>query len=227
MDQFGKGIDVGRFEFAQIPITEDLQRKVMLERKFGQNIHIRGVACFGLLDHRQFQFVKEDLSQLLGRVDIEDLSGQSIDSFHLLLELGFNLFGKFLEKIQIDLHPIHLHLRQDDDERYLHLIKEIFKSLLLQFRKKEVRKLKCHIRILTTIVPGLFKIDSGQRSPALPPASHHLFVVGDSPIQIFPGDLTEVVVMFGRIEEVGGDHRIAVDPLEIECHIVSEQSIRI
>ena len=50
----------------------------MLKRQLGQNIHICGIAGFGLLDHGEFQFIEEDLPQLLGRIDIEDLSGQRV-----------------------------------------------------------------------------------------------------------------------------------------------------
>ena len=74
MNQFGKGIDVSGFEFAQVTITEDLQGKLMLKRQFGQDIDICGIAGLGLLDHGQFQFIEEDLPQLLGGVDIEDSS---------------------------------------------------------------------------------------------------------------------------------------------------------
>jgi len=63
----------------------------MLERQLGQHVHIRGVACLGLLDSGELQFIKKDFSQRLGGVDIEDLSGQTVDSFDLLLKLNFDL----------------------------------------------------------------------------------------------------------------------------------------
>ncbi len=40
MDQFGQSIDVSRFEFAQITVTEDLQGKVVLKRELFQNLAI-------------------------------------------------------------------------------------------------------------------------------------------------------------------------------------------
>ena len=98
---------------------------------------------------------------------------------------------------------------QDDDERYLHLLKEVFKSPLLQFWKKEVRELKGHVCIFTTIISRFFKFDL-VKGHCLGSTPYDFFEVSDRAIQIFLGNFNQIVVMFGGIEEIGGDHRIPI-----------------
>ena len=40
------------------------------------------------------------------------------------------------------------------------------------------------------------------------PCSHHLFIGGHRTVQIFLGELAEVVLVFGGVQEIGGDHGI-------------------
>src|SRR3990172_6294721 len=83
MDQFWKGIDIGRLQLGQVAIAENLERKVMLKGEFGQHVHIGGISGLRPLRRRKSQFLEEDFSKLLGGINIENFSGQSVDPVDL------------------------------------------------------------------------------------------------------------------------------------------------
>ena len=72
----------------------------MLEGEFGQDVDIGGVAGLGLFDYGQFELIEEDLSELLGGIDVKDLACQTVDPLHFLLELNLQLLRIFLEEIR-------------------------------------------------------------------------------------------------------------------------------
>ena len=81
IDQRRQRVNVGSFELRELPVFQHLARDFMLGRQAFQ--HIRGGGncfAFAVLHRRgQIQFLKQNLSQLLRRIDIERLAGQLVD----------------------------------------------------------------------------------------------------------------------------------------------------
>ena len=79
MDDLQQAGDVSRLELGDLAVLEDVLHDWRLVSQLLQHIHRGRVPGLGLLDDRQFQLFKEDVPQLLSRIDIKFLASGRVD----------------------------------------------------------------------------------------------------------------------------------------------------
>lgn len=102
--------------------------------------------------------------------------------------------------------------------------KKIFESFLLQFRKEKPGKLKGYIRIGTAIVLCPFETDFVE-GDLLHAGSHHLFIIGHGAVQMLHGHVSEAMGVLGGIEQVRGNHGIAVNSPEMDAKTLQDNPL--
>ena len=97
-----------------------------------EHLRIRRVAAFRLLDGRKAEFFKEDLAQLLGRVDVEFLPGIAENIRLIFLDADLEHIAERDERHLVDEHAPRLHPRQHRAKGQLDLIIELLHAALAQ-----------------------------------------------------------------------------------------------
>ena len=94
INQARQFLDIGREEFGHIAIGDDPGRQFMFGGQFFQDGGISGIASLDLFAMGEAKLIKENDSQLLGRLDIELMASQKIDLLFQDLEPGLELLGQ-------------------------------------------------------------------------------------------------------------------------------------
>ena len=114
IDQCGQGVNIGAFQLRELAVFQHLARYLVLGRQALQHIRRgRDSLALAVLHRRgQIQFFKQDLAELLRRVDVEWLAGQLVDFRRKPLDGGVELFGENLELHRLDADAGLLDARQ-------------------------------------------------------------------------------------------------------------------
>ena len=97
-----------------------------------EHLRIRRVAAFRLLDGRKAEFFKEDLAQLLGRVDVEFLPGIAENIRLIFLDADLEHIAERDERHLIDEYAPRLHPRQHRAKGQFDLIIELLHAAFAQ-----------------------------------------------------------------------------------------------
>ncbi len=132
VDHLRQLVGIGGLELGQAAVVEQQFGQRVILGQLLQHLFVgRRRAAGGLLDHRQLELREEDLADLLGRVQVERLAGQSVglllERQQALAQLGA-LPGQALG---IDQHAVALHLLQHDGGRHLDLPVDVAQLVVL------------------------------------------------------------------------------------------------
>ncbi|VTR68523.1 hypothetical protein DESC_710019 [Desulfosarcina cetonica] len=209
MDQLQEGVGIGRFQFGQGAMAQDQGRQFMAAGQGREDFHVGGVAglLLGFLLHRQFEFLEENGTQLLGGVDIEGLSGQGMDVAFQLLQLPGKGFGQLVQLVPVHADTRHFHFQQYRHKGHLHRVHELGQSVRFQLRDEHFIGRQGDVGILAGVGNRLFNEDlvEGDRVFAFP---GNLFVADVFVAEVVQGNLIQAMGAFARIEQVRGDHRV-------------------
>ena len=119
-DKGGQAVRVGGFELGQAPVFQDIGDHRIIRRQFLQDIGRCGKAGLGLFAAGQAHFLKQDLSQLFGRADIELPSGLPVDLLFQLRDPAAQIPAVGRKGFGVDPDPQPLHVIQDIGQGPLH-----------------------------------------------------------------------------------------------------------
>ena len=121
-----ESVRIGAFEFGQLTVIQHRFHNRVVRAQFFQNVRVRGIPRFRLFPMRKFQHLKENIPQLLGRVDVELRHARK--HIDLLLQSG----GKFAELFAVggnacavNAEADRLHIRQNRRERFFNVGEQI------------------------------------------------------------------------------------------------------
>ena len=100
--------------------------------EFFKDLRIRRVAAFRLLDGRKAEFFKEDLAQLLGRVDVEFLPGVAENIRLIFFNADLEHIAERDERHLVDENAPRLHPRQHRAKGQLDFVIELFHAAFAQ-----------------------------------------------------------------------------------------------
>ena len=133
-DLLHKAVGIRRFQLGQHPVVQNGLHDRMLVFQLFEHLRVRGIAAFRLLHRRQSQLFKQQLPELLRRVDVE-LPARIAEN--QLLTGRDPLREHIAERDQrqlVDEHARRLHPRQHRAERQLHVIIQLLHPLRFQLR---------------------------------------------------------------------------------------------
>ena len=127
--QPAQAVHIGAFQLGQLPVFNDEGHNGMAVFQLFQHLNVGGIALLGLFDGLEPQFLKQDMSQLLGGVDVELLPGQTVDLLCQLLDLAAEGGPETEKPSGVQQKALPLHLAQNGNQRQLHFTKEFFHPL--------------------------------------------------------------------------------------------------
>ncbi len=136
MDLLDEAVGVGGFELGEHPVVLNGGDDGVLVLQLFQDIGIGGIAGLGLFHRGQAQLVKEQFSQLDGRIDVEGGVGVGIDD----LLRGRDALGEHLPEL-LQLGPVDgnapaLHAVEHRTQGQLDLVVEAFHAVILKLPAK-------------------------------------------------------------------------------------------
>ena len=190
-----------------------------LRRKAFEHVGAGGIGAglAGFLAPGQAELAKQDLAHLLGRGDVEGLSGQRVNLVFepgtVLTELG----GHAREDLRVDFDPGSLHVDQNVDQRSLHGLVERGHFLRHQSGLQSPVQPHGDIRVLGGVVERLVQRHVVEGHLRLPHPGNLL--VGDGLVTEHPlGQLVEAVVVLTAVEHKAEQHGI-VDGRDVDVAV--------
>ena len=233
IDLLRKGIDVGRFEFAEGAVFEDLvdDRVGVLETL--EHILIDGVAGLGLAPGRQLQLFEEERRNLLGGVDIELAADERVDILLALPETRADLLGEIMQVGDVDGDPGALHVHEHGDERHLDFPKQRVLPLVGDLWGKQVGEHPGRLDIAAGVLGDLLGGNDVHRQLLAAVADQRLDLGHLHP----EASERQILEAERRLaEEIGGDHRVELEPpdreagtlehLQVVLAVVGDRAVR-
>ena len=210
VDQVGQRVEVGVLELGQLAPGLDLLDDRVLVADLGEHARVGRVAGFAAPLAGQAELLEEDATDLLRGADRELLPGQLVDLLFQgrdpLAEAGADLG----QALGVELQPLALHRGEDVDQRQLDLGQQVLEAELLDARALNLGQGGDKARLLGRVETGL----------ALLPVERELAVIGVARRSGSRGDadpsvgsqLGQLVGATLRLQQVGGEHRVVVEP---------------
>ena len=207
-NQLGQGIHIGALQLGKAAVGQDLGRQRIA---LGQPLQDRGVgrgAGLGFFAARQAQLVKQNTLELLGRGDVEFLTGQLIDFVFepaaVLAELG----RQSGQKIAVDQNTGQLHAGQDQGQGQLNLGEQRAHVLGVETREQTLGQTQGDIGVFARIAGRRLNRHLGK---ALFGPVGHFLIAGHAVVQMLPGQVVQIMPG-GGIEQIRGQHGVAGQP---------------
>ena len=112
-----QGVEVGGLHFRELAIAQHLSRDGMHVHELAERFRIGGIAARVLLARRQLEHFKQNMTELLGRIDVEFLTRELMNLGAQPLELGRGFLRHTGELVDVDACAHAFHLRERRDER--------------------------------------------------------------------------------------------------------------
>ncbi len=155
-------VGVGALELAQAAVLHQyLRQRVALFGQLVEHRLRRGWLAFGgLAQHRHAQLVVENRAQLLGRAEVELLTGQLIGALLQLGHLHPQLTALHLQQRSIDQRPLALDLGQHRHQRHLDVHQyRLHARRLRQAHLQRLVQTQGDVRVFGSVGAGLVQVD--------------------------------------------------------------------
>ena len=152
-----QSVGIGGFQLGQLPVLQDVLDNGRLPGKLFQHICRRGITCLGLLAPGKLHGIKEHLSQLLRRIDVEFHSRLGMDG---LLQFLYPLHQRVAVGLQLlpaHLHALALHIVQHQRQGHLHVPHQLIHAGFFQLFLQNLRGGSRHISAITAIFRELLR----------------------------------------------------------------------
>ena len=201
-----KPVRIGGFQFGKPSVFQNLRSDRMLFRQLFQHVRSGGIAGLGLLSARKLHFPEQNLTQLLGRVDVERLPRLFVDALFQLSDPFHQRIPIVLQSLRIRPDPFHFHIVKHPGEWHLNFRKQLLHIGLFQLLLKHGPGFPDGIHRVARIFQKFLRLFDKRLLPAAFPQKQAFFLYGQ--IQMFMGDIRNAVVIFQRVQQVGRDQHI-------------------
>ncbi len=188
----------------------------MFRRQILQDGHVRRVTGLSPFTSRKTQLVEQDFPELWWRVYVELLSRHIVYLPDQLFQLAVQALGQSLEDGRVYLHAPPLHVCQHLYQRQLYLTIEVLQSVLAEQRLKDQGELKGYVGILGGI--GRRRFDRHfVEAFLLSSLACNVLVGGHLVVEVLKRQVVQIVGPPGRVEQVGGYHRVEGQPSQLSA----------
>ena len=127
-----QGVKVSGLHFRELAIAQHLGRDGMHVHELAERFRIGGIAARVLLARRQLEHFKQNMAELLGRIDVEFLTRKLMNLGAQPLELGRGFLRHTGELVDIDARAHAFHLRERRDERQIDALVHLERAVALE-----------------------------------------------------------------------------------------------
>ena len=208
IDQVRQRVEVGVLELGELAPALHLGDDLVLVADLGEHAGVGREAGLAAALLGQSQLVEEDLAELLRRADGELAAGEVVDlALELVDPLGHAL-ADLREALRVQLHAGALHGGEHLDQRHLDLVEHALepKALdLLALAAASSKAKRASVGGSAVGSPSAASESCSLRGSLLPALRGCRARRGEAGIGC---ELGEVVDAAGRVDQVGGDHRV-------------------
>ena len=194
VEQQWQRVHVSGFQLGELPVFQHQARDFVLGGQAFEHVHGGGDSFPFAVFHRlgQVELVEQNVAKLLGRVDVEFLSGKLVDLPRHRLAIAIQPLGHGGQHVAINLHAGIFHARQHGHQRKINFVVQLQQPGLLNFFAQ------CRGQAAGDV--GGFRNRSGELHVELAQRNRGKLVVG-----------------VGRIEQVGVEHGVVLDAGELDA----------
>ncbi len=154
----GQCIQICALQLHILPVSQDIRYNGMLGGQSGKGVFIRHelarLRLLGLL--HQLQFSEQEISELLGGIQIQGMACGFFNSFPQAVNDGSYLDGSLLQGFRKHADAGKLHVRQHGKQGQFHGTEQFFHAAFLDLPFQDGGKLEGDIRILRRIFAHYF-----------------------------------------------------------------------
>ena len=201
-------VGVGGFEFRHAAIFEQYLGQRIIQRELLQHFFIGGrIAARGFFLHRQLQLVEQDFSQLLGRIEVERLSGSLVRTGFQRDEFFAQLAALNLQQRAIQQHAVALHHIQHMHAGHFDVAIDMLQAALrFDLRGERVVQLQRDVGIFGGITRGGIQIDLIE-TQLLRTLADHFRIADGLHIEMAQREVIHVVRLV-RFQHIGLQQRV-------------------
>ena len=139
VDHVGQRLDVGAAQLGQLaPLEDAIDDRVGVDEAL-HLLGVGGVALRGLARFGQFELVEEHAAELLGRADVELVSGVLVNLRRDRLDFAVELLVEVFEDVGVERDAGQFHVDEDRDQRQFELAVELAQRVvLIEFGQQQV-----------------------------------------------------------------------------------------
>ena len=164
---FRQSVRVSALQLGQSPVFQNILYNGMLRRQLFQHVRSRGIAGLGLFAPWKLHLVKQDLSQLLGGIDVKAASGLLMNALLQFLDPGHQSIPVMLKFLPAHRHALPLHLMKHQGKGHLHLFHKLPHPCLGQLLPDHLPGLQGGIGLILVKYRQLLQIFCGSLRQAL------------------------------------------------------------
>ena len=239
IDELRKLVDVGRFQFRARPVFENVLHHGMRTHETRERLFVRRVLpARRLLDavRRKSQLLEEHGRELLGAVGVEARARIRVYGAELFHYLGVEFAPVFLERPDVYLHALALHVDENLDERLLRLGERAPQSLFGDLARERAVEPERDVRVLGGVVENFRGLEGGHRKllfAALLFADQLLDrdwpvrkILAGERVEIVPGGSVDAVVREHRVFRRRGEpYPVARENRPVELDVVRDERL--
>jgi len=213
IDKCSQFIDVGILELREGAVVEDEVGDGVVLGEFFEDCGVGAAAGFADSDGGELEFVEENCGQLLGGIDVEYCPGVVVDLVGEVFEGFGDLAGHFSQDAGVEGDAVELHCGEDGDEGHLDLLEEgVDLGLVFEAGLEVEVEAVGYVGVLGGVFGGRGRVDHVEGELVFALADE----VGDRDAAVVEEVEGHCVhrVLAGRVEAVGGYHRVEVDALD-------------
>ncbi len=113
-----KSVRIGRLEFRESPVLQNIFDDGILRRKLIKYICRCGIACLCLFPAGKFHLLEQDLTQLFGRIDIKTFPCRCVDRMFKLSNPAAQRFPVSFQLLGFHQNALPLHVKQYIGQRH-------------------------------------------------------------------------------------------------------------
>ena len=122
---------IGGIQLCQLAVIQNFLDHRIIRRQLFQHIRCRGITCLCLFSSRKLHPLKENLSQLLGGIDIELMACLLVDFLFQLGDSHLKPVPIFFKLSPFHLHALLLHMEKAVNQGHLYIcIQAVHSSFL-------------------------------------------------------------------------------------------------
>ena len=204
-----------------LQISTDWQLLEHLLPRRPPRLRLLGLVSDLLVD---LELVEQELAELLGAVRVEVRPGDRADGLLEALDVAAPLLGHLLEELAVDPDALFLHVGEDHQERHLDVVVERADSGLVEPREEELGDATREVGVLAGVFAHVLHGHEVHRHLVLAASDEllrpHLLVV-----EVAERERVEPVLALRRIEQVGRDHRVGLEPPHPDAVRAQDQDV--
>ncbi len=207
LDNAGKAVGIRGLQLGELAVVDYFGNNRMLSRQAVEHVDIGGIARLGLAVRRKTEPVEKQLSELLGRIDVEFAAGKLVYLGAQRVDDLAETYSEAGQSAAVDEEAAVFHIRENAAKRQLYIAVQRAHALFVDERSGEAENIAYAGGVLLKGFKGLGAVQKTERALVIVNGRAYIAVEQSA------GAANEIVSRFRGIEHIcrqgGVEYKIA------------------